>query len=379
MIIIPALVKTVKSKTIAEFPVFVILCFVATLILKIGNSNAIISTIYGKIEGFHHTTPSGFKTEIFLGIPYAAPPVRSLKFEKPLPPTPWTSTLQAKAFGPACATLPKFSPPTASEDCLFMNIIKPATPSPNTNGYPIMLWIHGGGFLVGSSENYPFEETAERIVKNGVIFISIIFRQGAFGFFSDVDSDAAGNNGLWDQIQALKFIQKNAKGFDGNPKNVTLFGQSSGAIAVSLLSLSPKTENLFQRTILMSGSSNQRLELQPTNSSVSLHCILTTYFCKKITKELKHLETSMSPKTKLMNKQVHRTLIIQAIGPFITCQIILTLAFPKIENNNITVICSIFFAYIPILNPFAAMIIISTYRKRIMLWFYNKYQENSLG
>uniref|UniRef100_A0A914PKQ5 Carboxylesterase type B domain-containing protein n=1 Tax=Panagrolaimus davidi TaxID=227884 RepID=A0A914PKQ5_9BILA len=270
MIIIPALVTFAKPKTMAEFPLFVILCFVATSILKNENSNPIVSTIYGKIEGFHYTTPSGFETEIFLGIPYAAPPIGSLRFEKPLPPTPWTSTLQAKAFGSACATLPKFSPPTASEDCLFMNIIKPATSSPDTNGYPIMLWIHGGGFLVGSSANYPFEETAERIVKNGVIFISINFRQGAFGFFSDVDSDAAGNYGLWDQIQALKFIQKIAKEFDGNPKNVTLFGQSSGAIAVSLLSLSPKTENLFQRTIHMSGSSNQRLELQPKNSNVSL-------------------------------------------------------------------------------------------------------------
>uniref|UniRef100_A0A914Y889 Carboxylesterase type B domain-containing protein n=1 Tax=Panagrolaimus superbus TaxID=310955 RepID=A0A914Y889_9BILA len=189
---------------------------------------------------------------------------------KSRPPTPWNTIRQAKAFGSACVTLPKFSPITASEDCLFMNIIKPAASSPNSKGYPIMLWIHGGGFLAGSAADYPYNATADRIVENGVIFISINYRQGAFGFFSTSDSKAPGNYGLWDQVQALKFIKKVIKKFNGNPKNVTIFGQSSGAISASLLSLSPATNGLFHRTIVMSGSSNHRFELMNKNSNESL-------------------------------------------------------------------------------------------------------------
>uniref|UniRef100_A0A914Y4J6 Carboxylesterase type B domain-containing protein n=1 Tax=Panagrolaimus superbus TaxID=310955 RepID=A0A914Y4J6_9BILA len=254
----------------------VILCIFAASILgdvaksQSTNSPPIVSTEYGKVEGFRHTTPSGFETEVFLGIPYAAPPIGNLRFEKPIPPTPWTTTRQAKSFGAACASVPRYSPATASEDCLFMNIIKPTAPSSDPKGYPVMLWIHGGGFIAGSSADYPYNGTAERIVEKGVIYASINYRQAAFGFFTTGNSKAPGNYGLWDQVQALKFIQKVIKKFGGNPKNVTPFAQSSGAIGLSLLSLSPKTKDLFIRSIDMSGTSNIRLELSTKDINASL-------------------------------------------------------------------------------------------------------------
>uniref|UniRef100_A0A914PE98 Carboxylesterase type B domain-containing protein n=1 Tax=Panagrolaimus davidi TaxID=227884 RepID=A0A914PE98_9BILA len=247
--------------------------FAAVFIVTAVNSQSsdlVVSTIYGKIEGFRYTTPNGTETEVFLGIPYAAPPVGNLRFEKSIPPNPWTTTRQAKAFGATCLSLPKFSSPTASEDCLFINIIKPKAPSSDPKGYPILLWIHGGAFATGSSSDYPYNATAERLVAKGVIYASINYRQSAFGFFSTGNSKAPGNYGVWDQIQAIKFLKKVAKSFGGNPKSITPFGQSSGGITVSLLSLAPATNNLFDRSIDMSGSSNFQLNDFKLNINYSL-------------------------------------------------------------------------------------------------------------
>ena len=286
-----------------QFKVSVVLYFFATVlsVAKSQSTNPIVSTEYGKIEGFRHTTPSGFETEVFLGVPYAAPPIGDLRFEKPIPPTPWTITRQAKSYGAPCVTAPKYSPATASEDCLFMNIIKPTAPSSDPKGYPVMLWIHGGGYLAGSSADYPINGTAERIVSKGVIYVSINYRQAAFGFFSTADSKAPGNYGMWDQIQALKFIQKVIKKFGGNPDNVTPFGQSAGGISVSLLTLTQKTKNLFKQAIDMSGSSNYRMELMRKDVNYSLQladnlgcgCSSNPKVCLK-TKSTAEIQSGMS-------------------------------------------------------------------------------------
>uniref|UniRef100_A0AC35F7B4 Carboxylic ester hydrolase n=1 Tax=Panagrolaimus sp. PS1159 TaxID=55785 RepID=A0AC35F7B4_9BILA len=186
--------------------------FIAVTLAK-SNVNPIVTTKYGKIEGINYETPNGFKTEMFLGIPFAKPPINELRFEKPLPPTPWTSILHAKSLKSRCATYPDIMAPYGSEDCLTLNIIKPAAPSDDPSGYSVMVWIHGGAFVV-----------------------------------------ALGNYGLWDQIEALKFIQKIIKDFGGNPKSVTIFGESAGGASVSWLTLNSEAKVLFSRAIPMSGS-----------------------------------------------------------------------------------------------------------------------------
>ena len=176
-------------------------------------------------------------------------------FQKPQPPTPWFTTLQAKAFGSSCINFPDTLIPSGSEDCLYMNIVKPAAPAPTSDGYPVMVWFHGGAFLSGSAADYNHTEVTHRVVSKGVIFVSFNYRLGSFGFFSTGDSNAPGNYGLWDQVQALKFIQRVIPSFGGNPQAVTIWGQSAGSQSNSWLTLSPHTEGLFNRTISMSGSS----------------------------------------------------------------------------------------------------------------------------
>uniref|UniRef100_A0A914PUA6 Carboxylic ester hydrolase n=1 Tax=Panagrolaimus davidi TaxID=227884 RepID=A0A914PUA6_9BILA len=235
------------------YNILLLFIFIAVTLTK-SNVNPIVTTEYGKIEGINYETPNGFKTEMFLGIPFAKPPINELRFEKPLPPTPWTSTLHAKSLKSRCATYPDIMTSDGSEDCLTLNIIKPAAPSDDPSGYSVMVWIHGGAFVVGSAVDYNHTETAERMVSHEIIFISINYRLGPFGFFTTGTSEAPGNYGLWDQIEALKFIQKIIRDFGGNPKNVTIFGESAGGASVSWLTLNPETKDLFSRAIPMSGS-----------------------------------------------------------------------------------------------------------------------------
>uniref|UniRef100_A0A914R0N2 Carboxylesterase type B domain-containing protein n=1 Tax=Panagrolaimus davidi TaxID=227884 RepID=A0A914R0N2_9BILA len=217
----------------------------------------IVSTEYGKIEGLIYTSSKGFRTEVFLGIPFAQPPINELRFEKPIPPTPWKTPLKAKTIGSPCSTYTASSMfgPT-SEDCLTLNILKPETPSNDPNGYPVMVSIHGGAFIFGSAEFFPYTKAIETLVSQGIIVVTINYRLGPFGFFTTGDSNAPGNYGLWDQVEALKFIQKVIHDFNGNPKEVTIFGVSAGGASCSWLSLSPTTKDLFNRAIIMSGSAS---------------------------------------------------------------------------------------------------------------------------
>ena len=175
-------------------------------------------------------------------------------FQKPQPPTPWTTTLQAKTFGSPCASYPDDVGVNGTEDCLTLNIVAPVAKSLHPLGYPVLLWIHGGGFAIGKSADYNHSEVANRMVSKGIVFVSINYRLGALGFFSTGDSNAPGNYGLWDQVQALKFVSKVIGAFGGNPKAVTIWGQSAGAQSASWLTMSPHTENLFHRSIESSGS-----------------------------------------------------------------------------------------------------------------------------
>jgi para-nitrobenzyl esterase len=192
-------------------------------------------------------------TERFLGIPYAAPPTGNLRWHAPEPAAPWRGVRAATAFGPHCPqSASPFGRPSTAEDCLFLNVF--TKPGASRAGRPVMVWIHGGALVTGESDDY----NPAALVKDGVTVVTINYRLGALGFLADsaLASPAgnAGNYGLMDQQAALRWVRANISRFGGNPRNVTLFGESAGGLSTLSQLVSPGSAGLFQRAIIESGS-----------------------------------------------------------------------------------------------------------------------------
>jgi para-nitrobenzyl esterase len=201
--------------------------------------------IRGKLDG---------KVRTFLGIPYAAPPVGDLRWRGPQPPAGWTGALDATNPGNRCAqSRIRDQEVAGSENCLFLNIYAPNTPD---KALPVMVWIHGGTFLVGSGAQYDGRQLAE---KGHLIVVTINYRLGPFGFLANRSLDGAdadqlsGNYGLLDQQAALRWVKDNIEPFGGDPGKVTVAGESAGAISIGLQLVSPAAAGLFERAILESG------------------------------------------------------------------------------------------------------------------------------
>jgi len=191
---------------------------------------------------------------VFRGIPFAQPPLGDLRWREPMPVKRWTGVRPAAEFGGECAQNPMWGhPKVVNEDCLYLNIWTPALPP--TSLKPVMVWIHGGGNVAGSGR-----ENGESLASHGVVLVNFNYRLALFGFFAhpaltaESPHHASGNYGLMDQIAALKWVQDNIKKFGGDPSNVTIFGESAGAMDVNLLMTSPLAKGLFHRVIAESGS-----------------------------------------------------------------------------------------------------------------------------
>ncbi|MFE4667581.1 carboxylesterase/lipase family protein [Streptomyces sp. NPDC056716] len=185
----------------------------------------------------------------FRGVPYAAPPVGDLRWASPQPPVPWQGVRDATEFGPAAiqsVDLGLDLGAEPSEDCLYLNVWTTSV-SPEAR-QPVMVWIHGGGFLnwSGSMRDYHGSSIAQR----GVTYVSFNYRLGAFGFLQHPDAD--GNAAVQDWVAALEWVSRNIAQFGGDPANVTVFGQSAGADAVRTLLATPSARGLFHRAILQS-------------------------------------------------------------------------------------------------------------------------------
>ena len=212
-------------------------------------------------------------TAVFLGIPFAAPPVGNLRWREPQPPIAWTGVRDATKLGSSCVQIPagigNFIQPLAaaygktynivpvafSEDCLFLNVWTPNWPVKTP--LPVMVWVHGGSNRAGGSAEDSYDGAA--LATRGVLMVTINYRLGPLGFFAHPELAAesphhsTGNYGLLDQIAALRWVQQNIAQFGGDPGNVTVFGESAGSVDVTTLMASPLSANLFRRVIAESG------------------------------------------------------------------------------------------------------------------------------
>jgi len=196
----------------------------------------------------------------FKGIPFAAPPVGALRWKAPQPLQPWTGVKKADAFAPA----PMQSAGLAflmgsgkvSEDCLYLNVWTPAKQADEK--LPVMVWIYGGAFMFGATSQPDYDGT--KFAQKGVVLVSMAYRLGPFGFLAHPQLTAengkgSGCYGIQDQIAGLRWVKDNIAQFGGDPSRVTVFGESAGAISVSILAASPLAKGLFQRAIAESGAS----------------------------------------------------------------------------------------------------------------------------
>ena len=226
-------------------------------------SNALIAgTAAGKVHGklIHDGQVLAFQ-----GIPYAAPPVGDLRWQAPQPLIPWKSEMDATKYGRHCAqnlfcddmNFQDSAGPTdpGSEDCLTLNVYAPSHQG-RRGGLPVMVWIHGGGYVAGSSSEP--RHNGDFLPLKGVVLVTFNYRLGVFGFLAtpqlaSEQGGSAGNYGLMDMVAALSWVKRNIATFGGDPNCVTIFGESAGSFAVSTLMAAPSAQGLFHRAIGESG------------------------------------------------------------------------------------------------------------------------------
>ena len=227
-----------------------------------GVLGSIVSTRQGKLEGETHSGGERFK-----GIPFARPPIGPLRFQAPESPETWSGVREATAFGPSA---PQIGPVNRmirsiigaagsrqSQDCLYLNVW---TPKIDNARRPVMVWIHGGAFILGSGSTAMYG--GERLASRGdVVVVTINYRLGALGFLRwdgvGRDGDRPPTNlGIRDQIAALEWVRDNIEVFGGDPENVTVFGESAGAMSIGALLGIPSARGLFHKAILQSGAAH---------------------------------------------------------------------------------------------------------------------------
>src|SRR5215467_7259976 len=227
-----------------------------------------VKTVNGVIEG---TGRQSSGVRIFKGIPFAQPPVGDLRWKEPQPVKNWDGVRQAVQFGPRCMqrTTPGadywFRSNGMSEDCLYLNVWTPAKSA--NEKLPVLVYIFGGGFQNGDGSEPRYD--GENMARHGMVAVSVNYRTNIFGFFvhpelaKESPHHAAGNYGLLDQVAALRWVQKNIAAFGGDPKRVTIAGESAGSISVSALMASPLSKDLMAGAIGESGAMISSLPPQP--------------------------------------------------------------------------------------------------------------------
>jgi len=226
-------------------------------------SALVVSTASGLVQG----KAAGTMNE-YLGIPYAAPPVGALRWEPPQPAASWHGVRQATSYAPHCPQPPSaFGVASTSENCLYLNVFAPGGPA--GRDLPVLVWLHGGSLLVGESNDY----NAAGLVRDGVVVVTINYRLGALGFLANAalaghPGGPAGDYGLLDQQAALRWVQRSIRSFGGDPRDVTLAGESAGGLSVLAQLVSPGARGLFQRATVESGTYDLTQEPQAAAEAV---------------------------------------------------------------------------------------------------------------
>ena len=250
-------------------------------------------TKYGTLEGVKSN--AGFA--LFRGVRYAKPPVGELRFAPPQEPDPWEGVLKCDTYGPAAPqgpfdlhdetghlkkVMPGYPyPPEIDEDCLFLKITTPAGDA--SAKLPVMFYILGGGFQNWDGSCY--EYCGDGLASHGVVVVTIHYRMNVFGFFAHPDlkkesaSGCCGNYGLQDQIQALRWVRENISAFGGDPENITIFGQSAGAMSVQALCCSPLTKGWFRHAAMHSGGGLYSFAGRPQQPSMEETSVQFLEFC----------------------------------------------------------------------------------------------------
>lgn len=235
------------------------------------------TTTYGQLEG-----ADGDGVVWFRGIPFARPPVGELRFRPPQPPEPWAGVRQADRYGLTAPQNPSpmdqmmgLDPQPAGEDCLYLNVVTPAV---DGGARPVMVWIHGGGFIMGAGSSLLY--SGEQFARRGdIVYVSLNYRLGELGFLylDELDESYAGsaNNGILDQIAALEWVRDNIAAFGGDPGNVTIFGESAGGMSVGTLMATTKAQGLFHKAIAQSGASHNIIPAK-------LAAEVTNDFCERL-------------------------------------------------------------------------------------------------
>uniref|UniRef100_A0A8C5LH97 Carboxylic ester hydrolase n=1 Tax=Jaculus jaculus TaxID=51337 RepID=A0A8C5LH97_JACJA len=238
-------------------------CLAACVAWGHPSSPPVVNTAHGKVQGKYVSSGLPQPVAVFLGVPFAKPPLGSLRFASPKPPEPWIFVKNTTTYPPMCSqdvergkllaeTFTNRKESIAlqfSEDCLYLNIYTPADLT-KTSRLPVMVWIHGGGLVEGGAIAY---NGLALSAHENVVVVVIQYRLGIWGSFSTEDEHSRGNWAHLDQVAALRWVQDNIANFGGNPGSVTIFGESSGGQSVSVLVLSPLAKNLFHRAIAQSG------------------------------------------------------------------------------------------------------------------------------
>ena len=240
-------------------------CLALGLAMVLGATvgHAAVRTESGLVSGLVNN--EGYQ---YLGIPFAAPPVGELRWRPPQPPARWSGVREAMKFGNACPQtqpLAGFAAKSDTEDCLYLNVFTrgtvPKTVLKPPGLRPVMVWIYGGGYYAGRSDDF----NGSKLVRNGVVVVTFNYRVNVFGFLAVPSLDAEGhkfaNYGIMDQQAALVWVQRNIAAFGGDPDNVTIFGESSGGRAVWDHMISPLSRGLFHRAISQSGSMDPQYPL----------------------------------------------------------------------------------------------------------------------